>query len=54
MDGKKFGRHLKSDFLMDVNYINVNNGSFGTPPKIIVDKQREYQNLMEANNWKLY
>ena len=45
----KFGKHLRPLFFIGNDFINVNNGSFGTPPREIVQKQREVQELFESN-----
>ncbi|KAK4121480.1 PLP-dependent transferase [Parathielavia appendiculata] len=44
----KFGHELKEQFLMDLAYRNLNNGSFGTIPRLIQSKLRFYQDLAEA------
>ncbi|KAJ2905499.1 uncharacterized protein MKZ38_005375 [Zalerion maritima] len=42
------GSSLKSLFLMDEKYRNMNNGSFGTIPRAIQARQRAYQDMAEA------
>ncbi|KAK4097906.1 PLP-dependent transferase [Parathielavia hyrcaniae] len=44
----KMGHGLKEQFLMDPDYRNLNNGSFGTIPRFIQSKLRAYQDLAEA------
>ncbi|KAH8168650.1 aminotransferase class-V domain-containing protein [Sarocladium implicatum] len=43
-----FGKETLDLFLLDPKWKNLNNGSFGTIPKFIQDKQRTYQSLAEA------
>ncbi|KAM7217005.1 Pyridoxal phosphate-dependent transferase [Rhypophila decipiens] len=43
-----FGHGLQSHFLMDLDYRNLNHGSFGTIPRAIQAKMREYQDRAEA------
>jgi selenocysteine lyase/cysteine desulfurase len=45
----KFGKHLLSKFCFDPKIININNGSFGSPPKEIIQKRRQYQEEMDSN-----
>ncbi|KAK0732183.1 pyridoxal phosphate-dependent transferase [Lasiosphaeris hirsuta] len=48
-DGKvRFGKELRKQFLIDPEYHNLNHGSFGTIPRAIQAKQREYQDRAEA------
>ncbi|KAF4985295.1 hypothetical protein FDECE_16668 [Fusarium decemcellulare] len=48
--GKKavFGHAMKDEFLLDPEWRNLNHGSFGTYPKAIRNKFREYQDASEA------
>ncbi|KAK2616574.1 hypothetical protein QQS21_000397 [Conoideocrella luteorostrata] len=39
----EFGANLKKEFPLDSSWTNLNHGSFGTVPKTILLKQREYQ-----------
>ncbi|KKA27386.1 hypothetical protein TD95_000496 [Thielaviopsis punctulata] len=43
-----FGKHLQSAFLQDSSYRNLNHGSFGTFPRAMQAKLREFQDLSEA------
>lgn len=43
-----FGRPLLDQFLLDTAYHNLNQGSFGTIPRAVQAKQREYQDRAEA------
>ncbi|KAF8861732.1 aminotransferase family protein-like protein [Acephala macrosclerotiorum] len=43
-----FGKEMLKHFLIDPAYRNLNHGSFGTFPRVIRDKQREYQALCES------
>ncbi|KAK0390131.1 hypothetical protein NLU13_3704 [Sarocladium strictum] len=43
-----FGKEALKLFLFDPKWRNLNHGSFGTIPKAIQAKQREYQDLAEA------
>ncbi|KAK5653236.1 hypothetical protein OQA88_9135 [Cercophora sp. LCS_1] len=46
---KSFGKDvLKTHFLFDPTYRNLNHGSFGTIPRAIQTKMRAYQDLAEA------
>jgi selenocysteine lyase/cysteine desulfurase len=44
----KLGHALLKDFLFDPTYRNLNHGSFGTYPRAIREKLREYQDAAEA------
>ncbi len=37
----------KKDFLLDPNVIFLNHGSFGSTPRVLIDEQRRWQELME-------
>ncbi|RSM17916.1 hypothetical protein CDV31_003342 [Fusarium ambrosium] len=43
-----FGAAMKDEFLFDPEWRNLNHGSFGTYPKVIKAKFREYQDASEA------
>ncbi|TPX10292.1 uncharacterized protein E0L32_008697 [Thyridium curvatum] len=43
-----FGKGMLEHFLIDPEYRNLNQGSFGTFPKVIREKQRAYQDATEA------
>ncbi|KAL2070800.1 hypothetical protein VTL71DRAFT_13826 [Oculimacula yallundae] len=43
-----FGKEMLKHFSFDPSYKNLNHGSFGTFPRVIRDKQREYQDLCES------
>ncbi|KAH8913083.1 PLP-dependent transferase [Coniochaeta sp. PMI_546] len=43
-----FGRPLLEQFLLDPAFHNLNQGSFGTIPRAVQAKQREYQDRAEA------
>ncbi|KAI9172589.1 Hercynylcysteine sulfoxide lyase [Paramyrothecium foliicola] len=45
---ESFGSHLKTEFPFDPKWTNFNHGSFGSIPKAIYAKQREYQDQCEA------
>ncbi|KAK3937755.1 putative L-cysteine desulfhydrase [Diplogelasinospora grovesii] len=48
-DGKvKLGSALRDQFLFDPSFHNLNHGSFGTIPRDIQAKMREYQDMAEA------
>ena len=44
-----FGKHLLNLFYLDPSYINVNHGSYGCPPRVVMEKYRSYQEQMEFN-----
>ena len=44
-----FGKHLLDLFYLDPSYINVNHGSYGCPPRAVMEKYRSYQEQMEFN-----
>jgi hercynylcysteine S-oxide lyase len=44
-----FGRILLNLFYLDKLYHNVNHGSFGSPPREVITKYREYQEQMDFN-----
>jgi hercynylcysteine S-oxide lyase len=45
----EFGRSMRSQFLLENDYIPLNHGSYGAIPKVIREALREYQDRMEAN-----
>jgi selenocysteine lyase/cysteine desulfurase len=49
---KKFGRQLLEKFYLDPEYINVNHGSYGSPPREVVEQTRKYQEQMDFNTEK--
>ncbi|PFH59413.1 hypothetical protein XA68_12415 [Ophiocordyceps unilateralis] len=42
-----FGSSLKSQFLLDPSWHNLNHGSYGATPRFVHDRQREYQRKSE-------
>ncbi|KAI9255202.1 pyridoxal phosphate-dependent transferase [Phascolomyces articulosus] len=44
-----FGRHLRPDFLLESKYVPLNHGSFGTYPRSIHKKFREFQDKVEEH-----
>ncbi|CAF3443498.1 unnamed protein product, partial [Rotaria sp. Silwood2] len=44
-----FGHSLLPLFSLDPSYININHGSYGSAPKYVHDKLREYQLKAERN-----
>lgn len=44
-----FGKHLLKEFSMDESFINVNFGSYGSPPSQVREAFRKYQDLMDKN-----
>ncbi|KAI9321227.1 pyridoxal phosphate-dependent transferase [Dichotomocladium elegans] len=44
-----FGRHLRSEFMLDPKYIPLNHGSFGVFPRTCLMLQRELQDKAELN-----
>eukprot|EP00026_Physarum_polycephalum_P007831 Phypoly_transcript_07899.p1 GENE.Phypoly_transcript_07899~~Phypoly_transcript_07899.p1 ORF type:complete len:411 (+),score=58.21 Phypoly_transcript_07899:35-1234(+) len=47
-DAFQFGHSLLKQFKLAPDYVNMNHGSFGTTPISVLEKQREYVDLMEA------
>jgi hercynylcysteine S-oxide lyase len=47
--GNAFGHSLLDLFLWDRSYLNVNHGSYGSAPKYVPQKLREYQQMAESN-----
>ncbi|KAL4778164.1 pyridoxal phosphate-dependent transferase [Aspergillus varians] len=43
-----FGAPMKSHFLIDPNYRNLNHGSFGTYPKQVLQTQQSFRNSLES------
>lgn len=41
MQADPFGKKLLSDFYLDPNYINVNHGSYGNCPKVVIAAKRK-------------
>ncbi|PKC74274.1 PLP-dependent transferase [Rhizophagus irregularis] len=50
----KFGHPMRSQFLLDNDYIPLNHGSYGTIPKVVQEAFREYQDKMETNPDKFF
>jgi selenocysteine lyase/cysteine desulfurase len=52
----KFGKHLLDLFFIDKNYINVNHGSYGSPPRQVMSKHHQYQEECDSNpeKWLRY
>lgn len=46
---EKFGKRLLNLFCFEPGFVNVNNGSYGSPPKIVIEKMKEYIDKMEEN-----
>lgn len=44
-----FGKERLNDFYIDPNYINVNHGSYGASPKVVIDHQRALQERTDFN-----
>ncbi|KAI7905985.1 pyridoxal phosphate-dependent transferase [Cokeromyces recurvatus] len=44
-----FGRHLRSHFLLDPEYVSLNHGSFGTMPKILMPLLNDLRLKAEVN-----
>lgn len=44
-----FGRILLKLFYLDTLYYNLNHGSYGSPPREVISKYREYQEQMDFN-----
>ncbi|CZT45388.1 related to isopenicillin N epimerase [Rhynchosporium secalis] len=44
----QFGKEMLKHFSFDPNWKNLNHGSFGTFPRAVRNKQREYQDLCES------
>jgi len=49
-----FGKHLLKEFFLDESFLNINFGSYGSPPRCVVDKQRQYQEIMDRNTEKWF
>lgn len=45
----EFGHEMLREFMLSEGFINMNHGSFGSIPKVILDAQTEYQRQCEAN-----
>src|SRR6266496_4295737 len=45
----EFGHSMRSQFLLDNDYIPLNHGSYGTFPKVVREALREYQDRAETN-----
>jgi len=44
-----FGKQRLADFEVDPAYINVNHGSYGYTPKVVLEEQRKYSKQCEFN-----
>lgn len=45
----KFGRHLMSQFMLDKNFINLNNGGRGSVPKVVGEAKYKWVQFVESN-----
>lgn len=45
----ELGRNIRSQFLLDPNYIPLNHGSFGSIPKVLVPLMQDLQLKAEVN-----
>lgn len=44
-----FGKKRLADFKVDPTYINVNHGSYGYTPKVVLEEQQRYMDQCEFN-----
>lgn len=45
----KFGKQRMDDFHIDKTFINLNHGSFGTIPKVVLAEKQKLTEQMEFN-----
>ena len=50
----EFGKQRLPDFEIDPTYINVNHGSYGYTPKVVLEDQNKYRKQCEFNNEKWF
>jgi selenocysteine lyase/cysteine desulfurase len=46
---QKFGKHLLDKFYLDHKSININTGSFGSPPRYVGEAYQRYREYMDSN-----
>ena len=51
---EKFGKQRLLDFETDPTYINVNHGSYGYTPKVVLEEQNKYRKKCEFNTEKWF
>jgi len=51
---QQFGKHLLDLFFLDKQYVNVNHGSYGSPPRAVIAKHRQYQEECDHNTEKWF
>ena len=44
-----FGKKRLMDFYLDPQYINVNHGSYGSCPRVVMDAKRKLEERMDFN-----
>lgn len=49
-----FGKQRLKDFYADPNYVNVNHGSYGYTPKVVIQHLRSLQEQCEFNTEKWF
>jgi hypothetical protein len=54
MISSPFGKKRLADFFIDPDYINVNNGSFGVCPRVVMAAKRELEDRANFNPEKWF
>lgn len=50
----QFGKKRLSDFHVDPTYVNINHGSYGYCPKVVLDEKRRLELQCELNTEKWF
>ena len=49
MKADVFGKKRLSDFFLDPDYININHGSYGSCPRVVMAAKRKLEEQMDFN-----
>lgn len=50
----RFGKKRLADFYLDPDYVNVNHGSFGSCPRVVMEAKRKLEEQMDYNGEKWF
>lgn len=50
----EFGKKRLGDFYLDPSYINVNHGSYGSCPRVVMEYKRKMEELCDFNTEKWF
>ena len=50
----QFGKKRLADFCLDPDYVNINHGSYGCSPRVVLDARRKLEERMDFNPEKWF